>query len=51
FSLADIAIGSALGYLLLRFPGLDWRTSYPHLDKLYVKLMQRPSFVETVPPG
>ena len=51
FSLADIAIGSALGYLLLRFPGIDWRTDHPNLDKLYAKLMQRPSFIETTPPG
>jgi len=51
FSLADIAIGSALGYLLLRFPGIDWRATYPNLDKLYAKLMQRPSFIETIPPG
>lgn len=51
FSLADIAIGSALGYLLLRFPSIDWRTTHPNLDKLYAKLMQRPSFIETAPPG
>ncbi|TRZ91458.1 MAG: glutathione S-transferase [Rhodocyclaceae bacterium] len=51
FSLADIAIGSALGYLLLRFPGIDWRATHPNLEKLYAKLMQRPSFVETVPQG
>lgn len=51
FSLADIAIGSALGYLLLRFPDLDWRATHPNLEKLHAKLMQRPSFVETVPPG
>lgn len=49
FSLADIAIGTALGYLLLRFPSLDWRANHPNLEKLYTKLMLRPSFVDTAP--
>lgn len=49
FSLADIAVGSALGYLEFRFPDIDWREQYPNLGRLYDKLMQRPSFAETVP--
>ena len=49
FSLADIAVGTALGYLLFRFPDIDWRTDYPNLARLYDKLMQRPSFADTVP--
>ena len=48
-SLADIAVGCALGYLDFRFPQIDWRTASPNLAKLYEKLMQRPSFIETVP--
>ena len=48
-SLADIALGCALGYLDFRFPDIDWRTTYPNLDKLYAKLMQRPSFIDTTP--
>lgn len=48
-SLADIAVGSALGYVAFRFPEIDWRTPYPNLGKLYDKLMQRPSFAETLP--
>ncbi len=48
-SLADIAVGSALGYLVFRFPDINWRKEYPNLGKLYDKLMQRPSFAETVP--
>lgn len=48
-SLADIAVGCALGYLDFRFPEIDWRTPYPNLAKLYDKLSQRASFVETVP--
>ena len=49
FSLADIAVGSALGYLEFRFPDIDWREPHANLAKLYAKLMQRPSFAETVP--
>ena len=48
-SLADIAVGCALGYLDLRFAQIDWRSDYPNLNKLYAKLMQRPSFMETRP--
>ena len=48
-SLADIAVGCALGYLDFRFPELDWRGSYPELVKLHDKLMQRASFADTLP--
>ena len=47
-TLADIA-GSALGYLAFRHPDIDWRGKHANLAKLYDKLMQRPSFAETVP--
>ncbi|MDO9601317.1 MAG: glutathione S-transferase N-terminal domain-containing protein [Rhodocyclaceae bacterium] len=50
-TLADIALGSTLGYLVFRFPDIDWRTTYPNLAKHYAKLMQRPSFAETAPQG
>ena len=49
FSLADVAVGCALGYLDFRFPQLDWRTDYPNLVRLHDKLMQRASFADTVP--
>src|ERR1700750_2158026 len=32
-SLADIAVGCALGYLDFRFPDIDWRAPYPNLPK------------------
>lgn len=48
-SMADIAVGTALGYLSFRFPDIDWRASHPNLAKLYDKLMQRPPFADTVP--
>ena len=49
FSLADIAVGCALGYLDFRFPQIEWRTDYPNLVRLHDKLMQRPSFADTLP--
>ena len=51
FSLADVAVGCALGYLDFRFPSVDWRTPYPNLDQLHQLLMQRQSFQDTVPPA
>lgn len=49
FSLSDVAVGCALGYLDLRFPQVNWRETYPNLAKLQEKLVQRPSFTETQP--
>lgn len=49
FSLADIAVGSALGYLDFRFPENKWQTAFPNLAALYQKLAQRPSFIQTEP--
>jgi glutathione S-transferase len=48
-SLADIAVGCALGYLDFRFAQVDWRADYPNLHKLHDKLMSRPSFADTQP--
>jgi len=50
-SLADIATGSALGYLDLRYPELLWRDVYPNLGRLAEKLGKRPSFADTAPPA
>ena len=50
-TLADVAVGCALGYLLFRFPNIQWQAQYPNLDRLYQKLLQRPSFIETEPPA
>jgi glutathione S-transferase len=51
YTLADIAVGCALGYLDFRYPEIAWRNQYGNLGKLYEKLAARPSFVETAPPG
>ena len=48
-SLADIAVGVALGYLDFRFPQINWREPHPNLHKLLDKLMQRASFADTKP--
>ena len=48
-TLADIALGTALGYLGFRFPDIAWQAQYPNLARLYGKLMLRQSFIDTVP--
>jgi glutathione S-transferase len=50
-TLADIAVGCALGYLDFRFPHIDWRTPHPNLHKLYDKLAARQSFIDSAPPS
>jgi glutathione S-transferase len=49
-SLADISVGCALDYLIFRFPNIQWQASYPNLNRLYKKLMSRPSFANTKSP-
>jgi glutathione S-transferase len=49
YSLSDIAVGCALGYLDLRLPEFNWRKQYTNLVKLADKLAQRPSFRDTAP--
>ncbi|WP_119155939.1 glutathione S-transferase N-terminal domain-containing protein [Caldimonas tepidiphila] len=50
YTLADIAVGCALGYLDFRFPQIEWRRDHPNLAKLHDRLAQRQSFIETAPP-
>jgi glutathione S-transferase len=51
YTLADIAVGCALGYLDFRFGHIDWRSQYQNLARLHEKLAARPSFIETAPPA
>ena len=51
FSLADIAVGCALGYLDFRFPENTWRQEYPNVVRLADKLAARQSFIDTAPPA
>lgn len=48
-SLSDIAVGCALGWLSFRFPEIHWRDTHGNLERLYEKLLQRPSFADTQP--
>src|SRR5512147_1433280 len=50
YTLADIAVGSCLGWVDFRRPAaIDYRAAYPNLARFYDKLMERPAFLETVP--
>ncbi len=49
-SLADIAVGCALGYIEFRFPQIEWRGPHPNLARLAAKLAARQSFIDTLPP-
>ncbi len=49
FGLADVAVGSLLGYLSLRFAEFEWRAQYPDLAAYSARLETRPSFRATIP--
>ena len=49
FGLADIAAGTALRYLAVRFSEFDWGARYPVLAAMSARLEARESFAETVP--
>ncbi|QRX80970.1 glutathione S-transferase N-terminal domain-containing protein [Glaciimonas sp. PAMC28666] len=49
YTLADVAVGCALGWLSFRFPEIEWRDTYPTLAKLCDKLSERASFKDTAP--
>jgi glutathione S-transferase len=49
-TLADIAVGCALGYLNFRFPSIAWREQHANLARLADKLALRQSFIDTSPP-
>lgn len=49
FTLADIAAGSALGYISLRLADFDWRPRHPALARWFDKISERESFRATIP--
>lgn len=49
YTLADVAVGCALGWLSFRFPEIAWREDYPNLARLFDKLSERQSFKDTLP--
>jgi glutathione S-transferase len=50
FGLADIALGTALGYVDFRYAH-DWRAGHPRLANWLAQINKRPSFVATLPPA
>lgn len=49
YTLADIAVGCALGYLDFRFSNMGWRAQHSNLARHAEKLFARASFVDTAP--
>lgn len=49
FGLADIVVGTVLGYLSVRFADLPWRDRHPNLHALSERLEQRASFRASAP--
>ncbi len=49
FGLGDIAVGSLVGFVSVRFAEIPWRRPFPGLAALSDRLEARPSFEATVP--
>jgi len=49
FGLADIAAGTVLRYLAVRFAECDWAAQYPGLAAFSARMEARPSFAATTP--
>jgi len=50
YTLADIALGCCLGWVDFRKPGgVSWRGRFGNLERHYDRLMERPSFADSVP--
>lgn len=49
FSLADIALVTALDYIEFRFPEMGWRKRYPNLAAYQARVAKRPAFASTQP--
>ena len=51
FTIGQIAVGCALGYLDFRYPNEDWRGRNPALANWYGEFAKRKSMMATVPPS
>jgi len=49
YTLADVAVGCALGWLNFRFPEIQWGEDHPNLARHFGKLSERPSFKDSLP--
>jgi glutathione S-transferase len=47
--IAQLALGSLLGYVDFRWPDLGWRARFGNVSAWFAQLEQRPSFVKTKP--
>jgi glutathione S-transferase len=49
FTMADVATGTLLGYMSVRWPQIDWQSAYPNLAAFHRRVEARPSFAATRP--
>lgn len=49
FTMADVATGTLLGYMAVRWPQIDWQGRYPNLAAYSERMEQRQSFAATRP--
>lgn len=49
FTMADVATGTLLGYLAVRWPQIDWQQRHPNLAAYWARMDRRPSFAATRP--
>jgi glutathione S-transferase len=49
FGLGDIAAATVVGYISVRWPGMDWKSQYPDLATYSARMETRPSFMGSVP--
>ena len=49
YSLADIALVCALGFVTFRLPQIDWRAKHPHMAQWFDRVSTREAFAATVP--
>jgi glutathione S-transferase len=51
FDIGHIAVACVTGYLAFRFPEIKLLPAWPALAAYHGRMSQRPSFIETIPPG
>ena len=50
FTIGEITIACALGYLDFRFPEIAWRETHPHIAKWFTEFAKMPAMVATEAP-
>ena len=49
FTMADVATGTLLGFLAVRWPQVEWQQRHPNLAAYWERIERRPSFAATRP--